>query len=428
VLKSFRKYPFALIALLTVFTSTWYAKTNWNSATASIPADDRINAAAAANGAVASASSTKDDAAFPPSAVIDGDRKGLGWGAGGGWADNTPGEFPDTFDVEFSDVYAIDEIDVVTTQDTWWNPVEPTEALNFFNNGITAFELQYFDGRNWQPVPGGTVTGNGNVWRKFTFSPVVAEKIRVKINAGKSTYSMLVELEAYGVVMAAPSPSPTPTPSPLPTPNGELESALAARDIFFDSNNNIGFGTPNPIFNDDGTTGAFVGKWFAIDGTQPGAAAYLGLGGNIPNVNDRVGALNFYNIAMGGVDNRTAAIFSFNGSKLGTGTLEFFTSPNFIGPVRRMQIGPTGEIGINHTAAAGTMLQVMGKTSDSSTYSFGVLNSSDHPIFTVRNDGQVSVGQPGQGIVLKSPNGLVCRKLTIDDAGNLVVKVMTSCP
>jgi len=73
-------------------------------------------------------------------------------------------------------------------------------------------------------------------------------------------------------------------------------------------------------------------------------------------------------------------------------------------------------------------LQVMGKTSDASNYSLGVLNNMDRALFTVRNDGQVSVGQPGQGIVLKSPNGQVCRKLTIDDAGNLVVKVMVSCP
>src|ERR1043166_9682028 len=108
-----------------------------------------------------------------------------------------------------------------------------------------------------------------------------------------------------------------------------------------------------PIFNDDGTTGASVGKWVAIDGRTPGAAAYLGLGGNIPTAGDRVGVLNFYNLAMGGVDHRTAAIFSFNGPQLGTGTLEFFTSPNFIGPVRRVQIAATGEVGVNHAAGAG---------------------------------------------------------------------------
>ena len=93
-----------------------------------------------------------------------------------------------------------------------------------------------------------------------------------------------------------------------------------------------------------------------------------------------------------------------------------------------MQISSTGEVGINHTAGTGVMLQVMGKTADASSHALGVLNSADRALLTVRNDGQVSVGQPGQGIVLKSPNGLICRKLTIDNSGNLVVQNMPSCP
>ena len=321
---------------------------------------------------------------------------------------------------------SIDEIGVVTQQDTWWSPIEPTETTSFFNNGITNFEVQYWHGTGWLTVPNGSVTNNTKVWRRFTFAPVVTDKIRVLINGARSTASTVVELEAYGVAVATPSPEPSPTPSP--TPMGDLETALAAHDIFFDSENNVGFGTTNPVFNDDGTTGGFVGKWVAVDGKFPGASAYFGIGGNIPNVNERVGAVNFYNTAMGGADHRTAAIFSFNGPTLGTGNLEFFTSPNFIGPVRRMQISPNGEIGINHTANTGTMVQIMGRTSDASQNTLGVLNSSDRPLLTVRNDGQVSVGQPGQGIVLKSPNGQVCRKLTIDDGGNLVVNSMPNCP
>jgi hypothetical protein len=234
-----------------------------------------------------------------------------------------------------------------------------------------------------------------------------------------------VEVEAFGIAV---EPTPDPTPTPGPTPSGDLEAALAARDIFFDAENNIGFGTFNPIFNDDGTTGALVGKWVAIDGKVPGAAAYLGLGGTVPNPNDRVGVLNFYNHAMGGADHRTAAIYSFNGAQIGTGTLEFYTSPNFIGPVRRMQIGPTGEIGINHAAGTGSMVSIMGKTSTSNTKALVVLDGQDRSTFTVRDDGQVIVGRPGQGIVLKSPNGLVCRKLVINDAGQLVVQDMGSCP
>jgi F5/8 type C domain-containing protein len=425
-LKSYqsKRYTFVSIILLAAFVSTWYARAVWDTHAASL-SEERINVAAAANGGVATASSTLDDA-FPVGSVIDGDRKGTGWGAGGGWADATPGEFPDTVEVEFSDAMSIDEIDVVTMQDTWWAPVEPTESLEFFNNGITSFEVQYFDGHNWLTVPGGTVTGNKKVWRKLTFDAVVTERIRLKINGAKAPNSIVIELEAYGVPAAPPAPSPTPTPAPIP--DGNIFDTLAQSDVYIDANKNVGFGTPNPIFNDDGTTGAFVGKWVAIDGKLSGAAAYLGLGGTIPNPGDRVGALNFYNLAMGGADNRTAAIFSFNGSKLGTGNLEFYTSPSFIGPARRMQIAPTGEIGINHDAGTGTMVQIMGKTSDSTAHALGVLNSNDRPLLTVRDDGQITVGQAGQGIVLKSPNGRVCTKLSIDDTGALVIKAMSSCP
>lgn len=421
-----KKYLLMFIVIflspLLVFSST---RSFFSGATASV--DDRVNVAAAENGAVAVASTTKNDE-FPASAVIDGDRKGLNWATGGGWSDGTPGEFPDTLEIQFNDAMSIDEINVITIQDTWWSPIEPTESMNFFNNGVTAFEVQYFDGANWVTVPGGTVAGNTKVWRKFKFAAIVTDRVRVKSNAAKSANTILIEVEAYGEPAATPTPSPSPPPIPSPFPEGDIAGALAQHQIYLDGNNNVGFGIQNPIFNDDGTTGGFVGNWVAIDGKLPGAAAYLGIGGTIPAVNERVGSLNFYNFAMGGADNRTAAIFSFNGSKLGTGTLEFFTAPNFIGPVRRMQIAPTGEVGINHAAGVGTMLQVMGKTADSTTHALGVLNGADRPLLTVRNDGQISVGQPGQGIVLKSPNGQVCRKLTIDNSGNLVVANMPSCP
>lgn len=422
--KKVTRYTFVLIALLfTVFTENRYAQTK-SSGLAASGDDDRVNVAAAENGGVAVASSTKDDQ-FSANAIIDGDRKGTGWASGGGWADSTPGVFPDSVEIQFAAVVSLNEVNVITMQDTWWNPIEPTESMLFFNNGVTAFEVQYFDGSNWWTIPNGIVTANQKVWRKFTFPAVKAQKIRVQINAAKSSNSILIEVEAYGV--AVPEEA-TPTPTPLPAPGGDIAALLAQREIYIDSNNYVGFGTHQPIFNDDGTTGAFVGNWVAIDGKLPGASAYLGIGGTIPATNERVGSLNFYNFAMGGADNRTAAIFSFNGSKLGTGTLEFYTSPNFIGPVRRMQISPTGEVGINHNANPGTMLQVMGKTSDASAHALGVLNGSDRPLLTVRNDGQVTVSQPGQGIVLKSPNGQICKKLTINDSGDLVVQPMPSCP
>lgn len=423
-MKSFGKYPFALIALLTIFTSASYAKTILNTAAASTSADDRINAAASANGGTATASSTGDN--YSPDALIDGDRKGINLTTGGGWRDNTPGLFPDWVELEFQSVTNIDEVSVMTQQDTWWNPVEPTETLTFINYGVTSFDVQYWTGTTWLTIPNLSITGNNRVWRRFTFSQITTDKIRILINASKVSVSTLVEVEAWGVPVAAPDPEPTPTPSP--TPFGDLEQALAARDIFLDQDNNIGFGTTIPIFNDDGTTGALVGKWVAIDGRTTGAAAYLGLGGNIPNPGDRVGVLNFYNLAMGGADHRTAAIYSFNGPQLGTGTLELFTSPNFIGPVRRMQIAPSGEVGINHASATGTQLTVMGKSTTTATKAFTVLDGADRVTFSVRDDGEVSLGRPGQGIVLRSPNGQICKKLVINDAGDLVVQGLPGCP
>jgi hypothetical protein len=389
------------------------------------PVFERINLAAAANGVTATASSFQD--AFPVEAVIDGDRKGIDLGKGnGGWRDDTQADFPDTITVEFGGAAVIDEVNVITQQDTWWNPSEPTEAQVFFNNGITSFEVQFWNGTNFVTIPGLTVTNNNKVWRRFTFPGVTTDKIRFVSHAARLPWSTVIELEALGTLVDPPDPSPTPNPSP--TPGGTLEAALAARGVFFDSANNVGFGTTNPIFNDDGTTGALVGKFVAIDAGVTGASAYLGLGGTIPKPHERVGLLNFYNLAMGGADNRTASILSFNGATLGTGTLEFATSPNFIGPVRRMQIAPTGEVGINHNASPGATLTVMGRSTTSSTHSLSLVNGQDQGVLTVRDDGQIFVAQPGQGIVLRSPNGFVCRKLVLNDSGELVIQHMPSCP
>ena len=48
----------------------------------------RTNVALAVNGGVATASSTLNPN-YPASAAINGDRRGIGWGAGGGWNDGT---------------------------------------------------------------------------------------------------------------------------------------------------------------------------------------------------------------------------------------------------------------------------------------------------------------------------------------------------
>ena len=158
----------------------------------------RSNVALAANGGIASASSTYS-ASFPPQAANNGDHKGLSWGAGGGWNDATNNVWPDWLQTDFASVKTINEIDVYTLQDNG-GTLEPTLSTTFTQDGITAFDVQYWNGSAWVTLA--SVTGNNKVWRQFTFSPVSTSKIRVVVNGGANTtyaYSRIVEVEAYTV-------------------------------------------------------------------------------------------------------------------------------------------------------------------------------------------------------------------------------------
>jgi subtilisin family serine protease len=148
------------------------------------------------NEASVSASSTYSDS-YSLRTVNNGDRKGLNWGANGGWKDATPGAYPDWVQIDFSGSKMISEIDVYTLQDAYANPVEPDDSLTFSSYGITDFSVQYWDGVSWVTVPGGSVSGNNKVWRKFTFSPITTSMIRVLVHGALDGYSRIVEVEAY---------------------------------------------------------------------------------------------------------------------------------------------------------------------------------------------------------------------------------------
>src|SRR6185436_11614440 len=171
------------------------------------------NVALAANGGVASASSTYDNN-FPVMAVNDGDRLGLNWGNGGGWADGTPNVWPDWVEIDFNASYPINEIDFFTLQDDYQNPIPPTLNMTFTLWGVTDFEVQYWTGSTWADVPGGNATGNNHVWRQFTFATITTAKIRVLINNALASYSRVTEIEAYN---AGTNPTPTITPTATAT-------------------------------------------------------------------------------------------------------------------------------------------------------------------------------------------------------------------
>ena len=207
-----------------------------------------------------------------------------------------------------------------------------------------------------------------------------------------------------------------------------IAATYSPMQIFFDAMNNVGFGTTNPIFNDDGVTGANVGKYFAIDGVVPGGAAYLGIGGDVPGIYDRVGCLNFYNRSVLTPDSRNAVICSFNdGAGPGKGDLRFYTAPDTVGPRLRVAIGSAGTIGINRPHPLGALVNLGPGPGGAIGAVISAIDANDTQIFSLRNSGTLAVHAAGEGIILKSPDGLVCTKLTISNSGALVTTIVT-CP
>ena len=157
------------------------------------------NVALRSNGGVASASSTYS-AAFAVAGVNNGDRRGIGWGAGsGGWADATANIYPDWLQVTFNGAKTINRIDVFTVQDNYQTPSDPTPSMTFSKYGITAFEVQTWNGVGWVTVPGGAVSGNNKVWRSFNFGDITTDRVRVLIGGALASYARITELEAWSV-------------------------------------------------------------------------------------------------------------------------------------------------------------------------------------------------------------------------------------
>jgi hypothetical protein len=211
------------------------------------------NVALASLGSVATASSTLSGS-YPVTAINDGDRKGIGWANGGGWNDGTSGSYPDWVQIDFSGNKTIGEIDVFTLQDNNTNPSDPTPGMTFTLYGITAFDVQYWNGSSWVTVPNGSVTGNNLVWRQFTFTPVTTGKIRVVVNNSLASYSRIVEVEAWlsGGPTTTPTPTGTPTPTatstPTPTPTPAVTPTPTPTSAVDQDDSGASFTTYHDIF------------------------------------------------------------------------------------------------------------------------------------------------------------------------------------
>jgi subtilisin family serine protease len=228
------------------------------------PPAGRVNVALAVNGGTATASSTENPG-YAASGVVNGDRKGVNWGNGGGWNDGTKNAWPDWLEVQFAGVQSIEEINVVTVQDNYGNPVEPTNTTTFTKYGVIDFSVEYWTGSDWQTVPNGAVTGNNLVWRQFVFSPITTPRIRVRVTNGKGSYSRLTEVEAYAVAGTFNHPPTVDVTSPqdgatyaigetvaLAAAASDVDGSIAGVD-FFANGVNLGAGT--------GGAGTYSRQW-----------------------------------------------------------------------------------------------------------------------------------------------------------------------
>jgi flagellar hook-associated protein 2 len=146
------------------------------------------NVALASAGASVTASSTFGPE-YSADSVIDGAYSSLLWGQGGGWADGTPGVFPDFLEIDLGVERTIDRIGLYTINSEQY----PAESY-----GVRDLEVLYWDSVESAWVNLFTVTDNTQEYISQTFDPVTTNKIRVNITGSNDDqHSRILEVQAF---------------------------------------------------------------------------------------------------------------------------------------------------------------------------------------------------------------------------------------
>jgi hypothetical protein len=143
---------------------------------------------------------------YPALGVNDGDRKGAGWQAGGGWNSllTQTTAAPQSVRVVFDQPRTITRINVFTVQNTYDVPVDPTLTTSASQYGIRDYSVEYCpvgltciagSDSNWQVLA--QVTGNTSAWRLHVFGAVTATAVRVRVTAANGGLARITEVEAW---------------------------------------------------------------------------------------------------------------------------------------------------------------------------------------------------------------------------------------
>jgi hypothetical protein len=237
------------------------------------PNPARRNVALASAGGRA-ASVNEIDLGFRPEGAINGDRRGANIGNDDGWVGQRYTR-PAWLQVEFVGTPTIDEVCVVSAQDDWRAPVEPSESLQFALYGLVDFHLESWDGAAWRPIAETAVAGNTQVVRCVQFPALTTSRIRLVVTRTPDGYTRLIELEAWTSASAdAPGTPVVVTPPAVPgTPNlVRANAALASVGGRATAMNEYdgGFGAAGAIDGD--RSGAQIGNnggWMSRRNSSP---------------------------------------------------------------------------------------------------------------------------------------------------------------
>jgi hypothetical protein len=174
--------------------------------------------------------------------------------------------------------------------------------------------------------------------------------------------------------------------------------------------NNSFFGALAGRFNTTGLSNSFFGEEAGLSNTTGSVNSFYG---NFAGGNNSTGNHNSFFGQGAGDANTSGSHNTFIGALSdGTANLDNATA-----------IGYRAKVEQNNSLVLGSINGVNGANA---TVKVGIGTTEPQARLQV-NQGDIYVGSPGQGIILKSPNGATCRKMTINNAGN-PVSTAVPCP
>jgi RHS repeat-associated protein len=170
---------------------------------ASGAANTRNNLAAASAGGAVTQIAGGLYSGFSVAATINAERAGVNPTAGGLWL----GTSGSVLELALPSSQSIEGITLYFGQDNYLDPAEPLEAMDVSTNlDTSSVSLQYWTGAAWQPVPGGSITGNAKVIAHLGFAPIATDRLRLTLVddasngiAPNDNVVALAEVEVYAL-------------------------------------------------------------------------------------------------------------------------------------------------------------------------------------------------------------------------------------